>query len=259
MASRQDKILENPATKFYKWTTIKNEENGAIEGGGLQYYDKELEKKVDVEINDENPFTFVWLNDDCVSYKGYNNATGEGVYSNEVSKPEHYVTVKSKSGVLLEFQNKDYKANKDKLQGLGAKYTKSVYIAVKDNNTGEWSIQNLQIATSFLTGGAEEGVFDDDDKNVGWMNFSKSKSNKSKFTTNFLQITGYKLRKNKAIRFTAPRFAVGEPISDADSKILDQLDTEIKNYFKEYFAKKAAAIVNEEVPVEANADDELPF
>ena len=250
--SRTSVILENECKKFFKWVTQEDSE-GKITGATFVYWDKENQKNVEAKL----PFTFALLDDSCMTIKGYNEKTGQGVYSNEVNHPDHELVIKSNKETLLKFKRSDYKANKDKIEGFGGKYHQSVYGAML-NEKGEYELINLQIKGAALTGACpeDERDWEEDDKNAGWMNFKKFF--KTKLYSNMITIKDYKLRKKGKTRFTTPLFEVGSEISKEQSKIFDNMDIALKGWFKYYFNLGKVDNVATGTPVNAYAE-ELPF
>lgn len=225
--SRTSVILENECKKFFKWSTLEDSE-GKITGATFVYWDKENQKNVEAKL----PFTFALLDDSCMTIKGYNERTGQGVYSNEVNHPDHELVIKSNKETLLKFKRSDYKANKDAIEGFGGKYHQSVYGAML-NEKGEYELINLQLKGAALTGAVDESNPEEDDKNAGWMNFKKFF--KTKMYSNMITVKDYKLRKKGKTRFTTPLFEVGSEITKEQSKIFDNMDIALKGWFKYYF------------------------
>lgn len=240
--SRTSVIVENQCKKYFKWQT-EEDQDGKIIGASFVYWDKEKgEKGENVKV--KLPFKFSLLDDSCMTIKGYNEKSGQGVYSNEVNAPEHELVIKSNKETVLKFKRKDYKANKDAIEGLGGKYHQSVYGAML-NEEGEYELINISLKGAALTGAVDEDAFEEDDKNAGWMNFKKYF--KTKLFSNFVEIKDYKLRKKGKTRFTTPLFTVGEEVSEEQGKIFDRMDLELKEWFKYYFNRKEE---NSTAPVE---------
>lgn len=243
--SRTSLIVENACKKYFKWVTHEDSD-GKIVGASFVYWDKEKgEKGENVEV--KLPFKFALLDDSCMTIKGYNEKTQQGVYSNEVNSPEHEIVVKSNKETVLKFKRKDYKANKDAIEGLGGKYHQSVY-GVMLNEEGEYELINISLKGAALTGAVDEENFEESDKNAGWMNFKKYF--KTTLYSNFIEVGDFKLRKKGKTRFTTPLFTVGEEINAEQGKIFDNMDLELKEWFKYYFNRK-----DENVPATVEKDD----
>jgi len=249
----QNEILESPCKKYLKWSTIKEtikidgDEVEKIKGGTWQYYDKEKEEKVNVKL----PLVFSILNQDLVSFKGYDEKNKRGIWSNEVRDKDHVVNIRAKDEKLLTFKLSEYKLSKDKIQGLGGKYTKSVYIAVDVEGTFE--IWNLQLSGSSLTGAIDMDNPDPSEREDGWFGFTKV--NKSKLYSNFIEVSTFKMKKKGSSKFTIPVYSLGEEIDAATSDQLNELDKQLTEYLDYYFDKPEA--VKEEKKEEA--DDSLDY
>lgn len=231
----QKEILENPCKKFLKWVTVKEtilvdgDEVEKIKGGTWQYWDKDKEEKVNIKL----PLTFSILNNDLVAFKGYDEKNKRGVWSNEVKDKNQVVTLKAKDEKLLTFKLSEYKINKDTITGFGAKYTKSVYIAVEVN--GEFEIWNLQLSGSSLTGAVDMENPNADEREDGWFGFTKV--NKTKLYTNFIDVEGFKLKKKGTSKFTIPVYSLGTEISTEISDKVNTLDVQLNEYLSYYFDK----------------------
>jgi len=231
MSSRNVKIEESPCKKYLQWKSTQDA-NDKINGGAFFYWDKNKGEKGE-NVMVDIPFKFALISDDAVCFKGYSEKRKQGVYSNEVIKPQHEVKIKSKEGVLMTFLLKDYKDNKDAIEGLGAKYTKSVYIAV---HTGtEWELWNLQLNGAALSGATDRENPKEEEKFHGWFGFTKGF--KSKLYTNYIEIKDFELKKKGATKFTIPLYSVGEAIADEDMEILNGLTTALNDWHKYYFNK----------------------
>ena len=151
----QSEIVESPCKKFLQWGTVKEtiiidgDEVEKLKGGTFIYYDKENKVKVPIKL----PLKFAILNMDLVTFKGFDEGSKQGNWSNEVRDPGHVVNFRNKLGKIMSFRKSEYKLNKDALAGHGAKYTQSVYIAVEVN--GKFEIWNLQLLGAILSGACE--------------------------------------------------------------------------------------------------------
>lgn len=126
--------LKNPVTKFIEF---KGDE------GVFQYWNKE--KKLNVQL--AKPFSFIVL-DELNTIKGFNKASGAGIYSNEVhnlkTQKLHVRTFKGNLSI-----EGFYSEIKDKItsKAVGGKFCKSIYAALI---TGE----SLELVNFQLTGAA---------------------------------------------------------------------------------------------------------
>ena len=186
------------------------------------------------KVNLKLPFTFAILNQDLVAFKGYDEKNKRGIWSNEVRDKDHVVNVRAKDEKLLSFKLSEYKLNKDRITGLGGKYTKSVYCAVKDAN-GIFEICNLQLSGSSLTGAIDMDNPDPSEKEDGWFGFTKV--NKSSLYTNFISVDTFKVKKKGQSKFTIPVYKVGAEIDADTSDTLNSLDKQLTEYLDYYFVK----------------------
>lgn len=266
MSRTTEQSISNPCKRFLTWKTKKEKvtatlpngktiETEEITGGYWEYWNKETETKEVVEL----PFEFAVLDFDCVNFKGFSSKEDTGVYSNEVKMgkfPNDKVVVRTKNGVICEFPVKEYKNNKETIEGNGAKYTKSVYIAV--NNDGNYEIWNLQLSKSALTGAQEKdkvtGKTVISDRNDGWMAFEKN--NSSKFMKKFVKVENFKQKTTPTSTFVIPVFELGNEIDNETGTILDTLDTELQQYLTAYFEnnRKGLISVNKEEAVETEIE-----
>lgn len=261
-------IVESPCERFLEWGNIyvkkivDDEEITQMKGGTFFSYDKELKKKVPVEL----PFDFAILEPDLVTFKGYDEKNKRGVYSNEVKDKEHVVYFRSKEGILLKFKKKDYKEHKDAIKGFGGKFTQSIYIAVKVEGT--WKIWNLQLNGASLTGGVDFENKKEEEALDGWINFTSRYKQGNKIYTNYIGVTGFKPKKKGATRFTIPVYELGAPIANEDAEQLNALDEKLKEYLAYKFAynpeagkpeKEPAAVVAETEDIVTDEGEKMPW
>lgn len=210
----------NPSTRWFKWS-------GA--DGTLKFYDKAKEKEVAVKL----PFTFMFL-DELATIKGWHDASGSGIFSNEVrSTQEEKLTVKAFNGG--ELAQGLYADIKDKVNAAGGKYTANIYIAYKDDS-GELSTGCLQLK------GASLGA---------WMEYKKA--HRGDINNKAVSITGSKDGKKGSVKFKTPEFSTVEITAETNAKCLD-LDRSLQEYLSSYLTKKVV-----EAPQDANikeADEE---
>lgn len=233
MASRNAEIMESPCKKFLTWSSITDDDDKIIDAG-FNFWDKNKGDKGE-KVYVKPPLKFALLNDDCVTFKGYNEKSKQGVWSNEASKPNHEIKIKSKQGTLLQFKLSEYKDNKDNVEGLGAKYTKSVYIAVYVD--GAWEMWNLQLSGAALSGAVDKDNTDESERFHGWFNFIKGF--KSKIFSNMIVVKDFQLKKKGKTKFTIPLYELGEAISQEDDADLRKLTDELDAYHKFYFSTPA--------------------
>lgn len=229
MASRNQKIVESPVTKWYDWKTVYDDNENPV-GGTVVSYNKETGENEKSDL----PFSFALINDSFVTFKGYSESSQSGVWSNEGSKPEHVITLKSKDdNNLLSFPLGKYKENKAKVESLGAKYTKVLYIAVK--NEEGWELCALKLSGAGLTGGVDMDNIDHSEKNHGYFNFTKN-SGKGKLFSNMITIKDSAVKKKGKTKFFVPVFEVGQAVNDQENVELMELNNTLDEYHKYYFS-----------------------
>jgi hypothetical protein len=192
----------NPSKRYLEW---------GGESGILSYWDKEQAKSITVEP----PFTFMVL-DELSSVTGYDGKNKCGIYSNEVKETKTSVlTVKSFKGG--EIAKGIYSEIKDKVNALGYKYTKSIYIAFKDGK--ELTIANIKFKGAALN---------------AWIDFASD--NKDAIKNKSIILTGKLEQKTGRVDFFTPIFDVKDITPQTNTQAIE-LDKELQAYFKEYFNK----------------------
>ena len=202
--SRSNNVeLTSPCTKFFKWRS---------DDKCLSYFDKTIgEKGENVKV--PLPFTFLVL-DVITTTGGYSDAEKAGVWSNEVkdvTKQELHV----RAGRKHQFSGL-YKDLKPKIEAIGGCYAQSVYIGYR-NDKNELAIGNIQFS------GASIG---------SWIDFR----NKTKIYETACVIDGYKEDKKGKVSYSFPTFK-SKDISESTNAQALELDKELQDYLKLYFAK----------------------
>lgn len=192
----------NPATRFFEWSGEK---------GQLSYWDKATEQRIAVKM----PFSFLVL--DEVSQVGGGrkvNGVYDGYWSNAVKDLNtQIITVRNKQGII------DSGLYADKFKDRkGFHYIKGLYVAYKDDD-GELSIGFIKFRGSAL--GA-------------WFEFTKQHRN---IYQGAFIIRG----KSEPIQgeqgsYYTPVFGFKADISPESDERAKQLDIELQEYFKQYFA-----------------------
>lgn len=246
MASRNQKITESPVTKWYQFKTQYDSNDSPI-GGTLVTYNKETEKNETVEL----PFSVALINDSCVTFKGYNESTKEGVWASEGYDKNHVIVLKNKSqGELMRFKLGDYQKVKDQIQGHNAKYCKVLYCAVKNDKTNEFELVGITLSGSGLTGGVDQDNFDVSEKMHGYFNATKA-IGKTKLFANYLTFKDAAVKKKGKSKFFVPVFEVGQEITEEENFKLMELNTVLDEYHDYYYNQ-----AKQEVPVAAGIEDD---
>ena len=250
--SRTEKIVSSPCVKYLQWKN-KYDENDLLVGGTFQYWDKDTETNVEVEL----PFKFAVLEPAMKTFKGYNEKRKSGVWSNEGKNPEHDIVLRNKEGIIMKFKLGEYKKYKDEINGHGAKYTSSVYIGVPTTEGIE--VWNLQIGGAVANGGSDPDDMDESEKFDGWFSFTKRA--KQDIYKKWIIVQDIKKKKKGKTKFSIPIFEFGGLISDAEGDVLNNLDNELKDYFTYYFSRKPDEKAKEEdlKPVDAQFDEEQNY
>jgi len=200
---------KNPAKKFLDWKSDQK---------GFSYYDKGLEKNVEVSL----PFKFVFLNE-LSTVKGWNDASSSGIFANEVKYlSKEPMTVKAfKGGVLAQGLYNDIK---ERVKNAGGHYSKSIYIMLEDG-----TLANVQ-----LKGSATQQ----------WGEFVKA--NKNVITRKWVNVANAIENKKGKVVFSIPNFVTGEDINDKYSDLADACFDELEAYLNTYLAKDIEVVTEEE-------------
>ena len=193
----------NPAVRWFEW-------NG--EHGIVRYYDKDAKKNVDVG----SEFTFVLL-DELASVRGWHDASGSGIYSNEVRDTRQDVMVVKafKGGTLAEGVYKDIK---DRVNTQGGQFVANCYIGFK-NGGGKLAIGSLRFK------GAALGA---------WMEFRKA--HRGDLYKEAIRICGYTEGKKGRVIFRMPVLLLHalSPEANADATALDKV---LQEWLSGYFTR----------------------
>jgi hypothetical protein len=200
--SRSNPQVKNPAVRFVQW--------GGSEGK-LSYYDKDQEENIEVPF----PFTFLVL-DELNTVKGWNDTEKSSYWANEVRNiSKDTLIVRAKSGVA---GTGIWKQDLEHLKSRGAKYTKSIYIAFKDE-TGELAIGNFSVSGAALT---------------AWIEFEKRYDVYKVAVT----VTGRGEPKKKgATTYYEPQFD-GKEVSADTQNAANALDRQLQAYLETYLSRR---------------------
>lgn len=167
--------------------------------GDVIHWDRSQSKEVAAEL----PFRFIVL-DVLNTVGGFNEASGSGIWANEVRSNTDVLRVRTKNGPLIEGP---YGAIKDRLRGLGGKFANSVYIAYREG--GELVLGNIQ----FIGASVSE-----------WFDFRKGRHFDS---DPGVAITGFEARQKGRTDYFIPLFE-GLTVAPADLAIAQGLDEELQ-------------------------------
>jgi hypothetical protein len=243
--SNPSEHLSNPSTRWFEW-------NG--EKGLVRYYDKDAKENVDVPL----PFTFILL-DELASVRGWHDASGSGIYSNEVrDTTQEVMVVKSfKGGTIAEGKYRDIK---DRVNAAGGDYNANCYIAFKQGD-GTYAIGSIRFK------GAALGA---------WMEFRKA--NRNGIYKGGIRIDSYTEGQKGRVIFRVPVMKLNSVTPEAEARAV-ALDKELQEFLSGYLRKNkrdqadATAHVSDEqianeqpwhenpIAIEAVAitDDDIPF
>lgn len=201
--SNPSEHLANPSTRWFEW-------NG--EKGLVRYYDKDKKENVDVPL----PFACLLL-DELASVRGWHDASGSGIYSNEVrDTTQEIMVVKSfKGGTIAEGKYRDIK---DRVNAAGGDYNANCYIAFKQGD-GSYDIGSIRFK------GAALGA---------WMEFRKA--NRGGIYKSAIRITSYTEGKKGKVIFRVPVFALMNVSADAEANAVT-LDKELQEFLTAYLRK----------------------
>jgi hypothetical protein len=196
----------NPATKFIEWKSNDK---------CFNYYDKDAQKNVEIPL----PFKFLVL-DELHTIKGWNDASGSNIYSNEVKFiSKEVMTVKPFKG--NEIAKGYYKDIKDKVVAAGGHYTKSIYVMLEDG-----SLSNISLKGS----GVQK-----------WGDFTQKTRNR--LADEWVIVAKAEDGKKGAVKFSTPSFSFANSISDEEANMADEAFNILESYLKTYLAKADIDVV----------------
>lgn len=214
--SNPNESLVNPASRFYQWSG---------DAGAFKYYDKSKGEKgenVTVPVSPKKPFTFLVL-ETCHTIKGYSDADQSGFWSNEVKDlRKEILNVRTAKGPVASGL---YENISDKIKALGAKYCQSVYVGIK-GDSGELEIQNIQLTGAALS---------------EWLDFCKN----NKVMEIAVQVKSTEEKKKGKTVYQVPVFEALK-VSEKTNNDAIELDKQLQEFLKEYFAKNTMAAPSQE-------------
>lgn len=216
--SNPTQSVRNPSKRWYEWHGLK---------GCIQFYDKNKKDKESGELGTNVlvplPFAFVYL-DSLSSVTGYNKPSQSNIYSNEVRdtrNDQFEVRLHGRGGQTLAVGF--YADIKERVKGMGGKFTKSIYLAYKEAD-GTLSIGVL------LLKGAALGA---------WSDFQDANHEKIERGNYAVKITGSEDGENGGVRFKIPVFALIE-VSPESGAAAAELDGKLQSFLSGYLTRSAA-------------------
>jgi hypothetical protein len=201
--------VQSPVKKYLSWSS--NEKC-------FTYWDKEAKENKKLPL----PVKFIHY-DEMATIKGWHDASGSGIYSNEVkSTKTEPLTVRAFKGG--EIASGLYQDIKGKVNSAGGDYYVSLY-AELGGEVVNFTFKGASLMT--------------------WSNFSKE--NRKQFLGNYINVLTASDEKKGSVKYSVPVFTIGNDISAATSDLSDKNYDNLVDYFK---ARKANSSSSAE---EANA------
>lgn len=223
----------NPAKRWLEWSGSE---------GNLRYYDKEIQKRVTVDL----PFQFVLL-DRLAVVRGWHDASESGIYSNEVRKtidePFTVRAFKMKEIIAHGF----YAEIKDKIKAVGGKFNINLYIAFLDEGD-EFSIGSLMLHGAPMS---------------AWIEFEKA--HRAELFRKGVKISSFEEGKKGGVTFRKPALELVEIPEETDDMAAEK-QKELQAYLKKYLSRtrpEAAEAAKSEEPEDrtdhSEPEGEEPF
>jgi hypothetical protein len=184
---------QSPVKKYLSWSS--NEKC-------FTYWDKEAKENKKLPI----PVKFIHY-DEMATIKGWHDASGSGIYSNEVksTKAEPFSVRAFKGG---EIANGLYQDIKSKVNSAGGDYHVSLYAEL-----------NGEIVNFSFKGAAL----------MTWSDFAKE--NRKSFLGNYVNVVGALDAKKGSVKYSTPVFQIGASIEASASDLADKNYDGLKDYF----------------------------
>lgn len=219
----------NPASAWIQMGFMKDAVGNRISDDPVFHrYDKDLNENVVCDLSKG----FVVLDPFIIKIVGFNQKVKRNVISNEVR------SISDKLTVVSYLENKDKKVwfegsytefkDSNLMQGVGAKYANSIYIAIDPALIGMNSDESMVIANITASGASCDG----------WMSFS-SKIKPSKLQSHKV-VVNYNAWISKTqgdVHYKVPSFEFGPEINTEEATKCVDLDILLQEYLKEYFNK----------------------
>jgi hypothetical protein len=235
--SNQEETLVNPAKRWFRWSG-KN--------GSITYYDKEKKENVPVKM----PFTFLLL-DELTTISGYSESEDKGIYSNEVkfTNSEKLNVRCGKNTIEVGL----YNDIKDAVKAKGGKYSRSCYIAFKDDN-GSLEIGNILMTGSSLSGGDHKPEGSKDKiKLDGWMDFMNA-NKKAIYNSAIKMELEPRLCKKGSNPYRIPKFSLVE-IGEESNTLATALDNDLQAYLTVYLIESSRKINKVDTVYDFDSDE----
>jgi len=212
---------ENPVSKYIGWKS-NDKKFGS--------YNKISKKTELIDL----PVSFIYVTS-TVSIKGWSEANSCGIWSNQVTNTSNEIlVVKADKKIIASGLYKDIK---DKVKAEGGRFIQNVFCTID----GEPCVIEIKGASL-----------------MAWSNFFKAAQQKLKY--NLCKVDGFVDGKKGAVKYTVPKFEVGEKISTIALEESDIMYESVKSYLKQY---KLSEDTKEEqandIEVETDQDEDLPF
>jgi hypothetical protein len=186
--------IQNPSQHYFEW-------KGG--DGHIEFYDKEKQERIKVPL----PFEFIVL-DQLNGVTGWSDQDTSGIWSNETRSTRDDFTVRTKKRVLYVGPYKNEQGI-SQVAGLGGKYVKIIYIAIK-NRTGEHIISRIGLTGSALN---------------AWIEYATAHS----VTASKVRITGSAEATKGATTYRIPTFE-SAPWTPEEYAAAVKCDQELQNY-----------------------------
>ena len=222
------KTSSNPASKFLEW---KSDEKC------FSFYNKETRENEKIYL----PLKFLVLME-MHTVKGWDDASGSGIWSNEVSNiGEDTIEVKAFKGGLI--AKGIYKDVKETIAKRGGHYVKSIYAMLPD-----FSLVNIGLKGS--------GV-------QAWGDFSKKSARR--LPEEWVEVTGAEEKVKGKVKYSTPIFKFESVITKSEDEKAEGAFITIKQYIDRYTAEKEVVAEAEDDFLKGtdqnlqSATKELPF
>ena len=194
---------QSPVKKYLSWSS--NEKC-------FTYWDKEAKENKKLPL----PTKFIHY-DEMSTIKGWHDASGSGIYSNEIksTKTEPLSVRAFKGGEIASGLYQDIKS---KVNSAGGDYHVSLYAEL-----------NGEIVNFSFKGAAL----------MTWSDFAKE--NRKLFLANYVNVVGALDAKKGSVKYSIPVFQIGDKIEASVSDLSDKNYDELTSYFKARKANSASA------------------